>query len=753
MQPINLNRLPAPLPPEYITISPIPKTAGKPLKTHARFGTPNTVYEYRSTSNEIIGYVYRFDDRNGKQVLPLTYVHNTVKNTDHWIYRAWDNHPPIYGAEHLLKFPESSVLIVEGEKCKDAAAVALKPLRARLIPVCWQGGGQKSQLVDWSVLRGRKIILWPDMDSSTSRQTDKLFPILEQPGFKSVMSIYEKIRDIADTIKFILPPPDLESGWDVADFLSTGDMSSLVEFIKTHCLSYEDLIAKTRLHPFSLIKSELAELDLEVQPLKPVELPTPTPPAVVDYSQLDRPAATIGENLYKVTDCINADVFVAMHRHKVRFDATSAMWFIWNSTNWDCDIIENVYNMAREISQEYYNVSATFSYGSEQNKYLFEKAKKIQALQSIRNMLTIASHAPGIAKTRTDFDQNGMILSVQNGTIDLRTQQLRNHDPKDMMTICIPIRYVPGAECPKWDAFLARIFDAESEMIEFIQRAVGYSLTGSVSEQCFFFAYGTGANGKSIFFETMKMLFSNYWQKAPSDMLMAHNGKHNAGPSPAVARLVGTRFVVASELNKSNVIDEAMIKDLTGSDTITARYLNQNFFDFNPTHKLWVYGNHQPQIRGTDPGIWRRILKIPFSVKIPKEERRKPEDIHAEFREEISGILNWALAGLASYQKIGLKPPQIVTAATSEYRENQDTIGQFIEEVCNEGEKETDTVKDLYEEYKKWTVENKEYTMRKKHFVIELIERGLQKKKGYSKVDMIVGICRKNAGEDWGNNQ
>jgi putative DNA primase/helicase len=315
-----------------------------------------------------------------------------------------------------------------------------------------------------------------------------------------------------------------------------------------------------------------------------------------------------------------------------------------------------------------------------------------------KNALLSAQSIPSISLKGDEFDRDPWLMNLQNGMIDLRTGNFLPHDHRRLCTKTAGVEYQESATCPHWDEFLNKIFRGNPELVAFLQRGVGYSLTGSVDAQKIFFGHGQGANGKSTFFEILKMLFGDYYQAAPSEMIM----HQKTDPIPIdKARLRGARMVVLSEIEQGRRLAETKTKQLTGGDTVTARHLFHESFSFAPTFKFWLHGNHRPVIYGTDWAVWRRILLIPFQVIIPEEEQREQSEILKEMRKDLPGILNWALVGLAEYRKQGLKNvPVCVRSATEEYRQDSDTVGQFLDECCTiPGQSST---KDLHEAFKEW---------------------------------------------------
>ena len=320
-----------------------------------------------------------------------------------------------------------------------------------------------------------------------------------------------------------------------------------------------------------------------------------------------------------------------------------------------------------------------------------------------------------------NFDRDPWALNCQNGTIDLRTAQLKPHDPDDRLTKIVPVDFDLDATCPQWISFLRDVLPSP-ELRAFVARAVGYTLTGSVREQCLFFAYGTGRNGKTTFFEPIKELMGEYGLKIATETLMLGR-RDPGGASPDVARLRGARMAIAAEVEEGRRLAESLVKDLVGGDTITARFLHKNPIEFRPTHKLWAYGNHKPRILGTDEAIWRRIQLIPFTVTIPKSD--VDPDLADKLMGELPGILAWSLRGCLDWQENGLQVPSAVNQATSDYRSEMDELEQFVTDCCVVESLAKVGRGELHEAYVKWGGD-----LRKRAFGSRIRERGFHPDRG-----------------------
>jgi putative DNA primase/helicase len=289
-----------------------------------------------------------------------------------------------------------------------------------------------------------------------------------------------------------------------------------------------------------------------------------------------------------------------------------------------------------------------------------------------------------------------------NGTIDLRTGQLKPHKRENLITKLVPIEYDPKAKCPKWEQFLLDITDNDPELVSYIQRAIGYTLTGDTREQCLFFCYGQGSNGKTTFLEVLRHLLGEYSRQSDFNTFLSNRGD---GPRNDLARMHGARLVTASEADAEKGFDARIVKLLTGDDTIVARKLYEEFAEFKPQHKLFLAANHKPIVKEQTVGFWRRIRLIPFTVMFTKEKRDKrlPKKLH----NELPGILNWAIVGCLDWKKNGLPEPAAVRRATRSYQEENDLLGEFLAECCVIGTDEWVSTTNLYRTFTDWYTETR----------------------------------------------
>jgi putative DNA primase/helicase len=430
-----------------------------------------------------------------------------------------------------------------------------------------------------------------------------------------------------------------------------------------------------------------------------------------------------GQPNFNRTDLGNAQRLIYRHGQDLRFCDKFGAWYVWDEKRWNYDetqeIVRRAKDTARSILDEARNADDDALRAS-----LAGHAIKSESASKIMSMIRLAQSEPGIPVTPAQLDGDLWTLNCQNGVVDLKMGKLMPHSRERLITKSITIDYDPKAECPNWTRFLEQVMKDEDgkpdlELINFLQKSIGYSLTGDISEQVLFFLYGSGRNGKSTFINVIKELLGDYAMQAPTETFML---KQNAGGnSNDLARLKGARLISTVESEEGKRLAESLIKQLTGGEPITARFLHQEFFEFLPSFKIFFVTNHKPVIKNSDLGIWRRIRLIPFTVTIPPEEvdKKLPEKL----REEMPGILRWAVEGCLKWQSEGLTPPNRVVEATDEYRSEMDTLSHFVNDYCVVNPAARVATKDLYEAYKEWSEENGEYVLAKNKFIQRLRER------------------------------
>lgn len=435
---------------------------------------------------------------------------------------------------------------------------------------------------------------------------------------------------------------------------------------------------------------------------------------------------------YTFDDMGNAERIYDAYGGFIRYSYTDKRWLYYDTRKWCMDTTgeieraaeqaikaldadEPMYARAAELDDEGGDGEGKKLYKA----YLAHK-KYSRSNRGKKAMLDELRHKIPISPMQTDID--GMLLNTPTGILDLREGALRPHDPEAYITKIAHVEYDPTATCPTWERFLGEIFGGDTDLINYVQRAVGYSMTASTVEQCVFFLHGSGSNGKSTFLSIVREMMGDYTVNIQPETIMVKNSP--GGANSDIARLKSARLVTTVEPNEGARLNEGLLKQLSGEDPVTARRLYGDEFEFIPQFKLWMATNHRPLIRGTDDGIWRRIKMIPFTVQIPDE--KKDKHLAGKLRRELPGIFNWAIDGCRKYQESGLQEPRSVRGSTMEYRKDMDAIQQFIDECCEQSG-ECPAVS-LYSAYSDWAKRNHQYEMNNNVFGRKMSERYVKQK-------------------------
>ncbi len=400
--------------------------------------------------------------------------------------------------------------------------------------------------------------------------------------------------------------------------------------------------------------------------------------------------------------------FTAEHGDILRFVHGWGRWYQWDGAVWRPDETLNVFDMARRVCR-----AASSECDKEKVAAMVASAKTVAAVERLAK--ADRRHAARVDQ----WDADPWLLNTPGGVVDLRTGRLRRHMADDYMTKSTAV--TPGGECPQWHAFLETVTNGDADLQAFIQRMAGYCLTGSIREHALFFAFGTGANGKGVTINTLTGILGDYAAVASIDTFTAsQNDRHPTD----LAMLRGARLVTAQETEEGRRWAEARIKAMTGGDPITARFMRQDFFTFEPKFKLLIAGNHRPGLRNVDEAIRRRFNLVPFAVKIPADKRDK--DLPEKLKEEWPGILAWAIEGCLAWQRDGLTPPAAVVAATEEYLGAEDGAGNWLEDCCIEHGGLHTGAGALYGSWKAWAEQTGEHAGSQKSFSQRLIGKGFE---------------------------
>lgn len=421
-----------------------------------------------------------------------------------------------------------------------------------------------------------------------------------------------------------------------------------------------------------------------------------------------------GCQVFRRTDTGNAERLVFHCGEELRYCYELGKWLIWNGRQWAPDNSGEIYRRAKDTVRQI-GGEAIQIYDENERRAMLKWALSSESRSRQRDMITLAeSHLP-VAQDQLDIDP--WLLNVQNGTLDLKSGELMPHKKEQLLTKICPVKY-REIKSPLWEGFLKRVLP-DAEVRAFVQRSIGYSLTGDCSEEVLFFLYGTGRNGKSKFIEAIQYIMGDYASTTRPEVLMEK--KHDAIPVE-LASLKGVRFTSTIETGHGQRFAESLIKQITGGDELQVRYMRQDPFTYKPQFKIWLASNNKPDIRGRDQGIWSRIMLIPFTVMIPPKERDK--QLGDKLKTEGEAILAWAVEGCLAWQEQGLNPPKQVLDAVSDYQEETDRLSGFFEDCCEFMPQVKATTKELYSAYEMWCEDNGEAPVRKTTFAKMLSERG-----------------------------
>lgn len=651
-------------------------------------------YTYKNPSTgKPQGLVVRYEGHGKKDTIPFF---NRYDNG------AWKSGYAVkvgrllYNADLLST--AKTVYIVEGEKCAAnlTAALAESPVDQGAIAITWPGGATVAFKADWTPLIARatefpalRLILWADNDEPGKKAILKVLSILRTAGVRQAIEIID--------LNSFTEEKSVE-GYDVADFLLD--------------------------HHVSKIDSLARLMDFPEPSNNP---PASNAPNSNELNQLSTPESSNTSPMLPLSDIGNGE------RFKNRFEKTARFvpgigWYICRDGIWTEDPCGVALNCAAEVALSI----ATEAEGRPEAiaRTILKFGTASQSLQKLNNMLEMAlSHDVMKAKPE-DFDPDPFMLGVNNGCVNMLTGEVITPTQELMISRRLNVNYDPAATCPNWKAFLDDIMFGDAEMITFLKRAVGYTLSGDCSEQKLFLCYGrSGSNGKSVFLETLGALAGGYGTNTPIDLFLLNSRGDQVTGSNMVARLRGVRYVNGSEVPENARLNESRIKEITGQDLITARFLFKEFFTFKPDAKFWIRSNFRPEIRGADGGIWRRIITIPFTREVLDHE--KDRYLQEKLSKELPGILNWALEGFRLWKEVGLLVPRQCNTATADYKEDMDPLKDWIDSRCVIEPDAECTVAALYESYREWAKGAGESVISKRQLVMTLKDRGFERKRKF----------------------
>jgi putative DNA primase/helicase len=706
--------------PDRVTAKP-PADAPAPNFTVRGLGEPQATYAIRDLGGELLGYECRYAGEGGKKEIRVWTWGARGAAAPAWWMGHFNVPRPLYGLERLTAKPGAWVSIFEGPKKADAGE--------RLLPeyacISWTGGANAWHKHEWAPLAGRSVLIWPDADAPGWAACEKLAAVLADP------------RGLACTVRIVDTHGEAE-GWDVADF--TGTPEELTAWARPRAGPYQ--------HPAPQGgEAERPAEDAQSSPIPaaagppesdPSDFPPGASPARPRRARKPRLATVDGNTALAadpdaeplpaaLSDDQLADHLAETKGEDWRFVRPWGAWFQWDGDGWREDKTGLIDRACLQVTRQaiYWPDSASLSP---------DGRRKVNSRRTAGAVRDNAGHDRRCAATMDQWDADPWLLGCPGGVLDLRAGKMLEAERGQYITKRCAA--APDQGRPElWLEFLARITAGDDSLIGYLQRFAGYALTGETSEHSLVFLYGTGANGKTVFLQTLAGILGDY---AVSAGIETFTETKNERHSTEIARLRGARLVVTEETDSGGRWAEGKIKRLTGGGKISAHFMRQDDFEFTPQFKLMIAGNHKPMLRSVDEAIRRRFHLIPFKVTIPIEDRDK--HLFDKLREEWPQILGWMLDGCVAWQDASLGMPESIQIATDQYLEAEDVIGQWLDESCERtGRCESAAA---YKNYSEWCDRQGERPYSRRAWVNALLDRGLQSARS-SSARMIDGITLK----------
>lgn len=444
---------------------------------------------------------------------------------------------------------------------------------------------------------------------------------------------------------------------------------------------------------------------------------------VVDsFNTLEFQNAPNGLQLESYGDVRNARAFAQTARGIFIYVTTRDRWLKWSNERWQlCEKEEHIAEAKLVCGQILSAAGSVFNQDQERGKKLIQEAMSAHTLPRIMAMIKLSVSEPEMSVTDRELDSDPYLLGVRNGLVDLRTGRHQPNHPKTLITRYCNAAYEEDATCPKWTVFLDQIFQGDIETIECVQRLLGCTLLGLGTEEILIICYGHGSNGKSVFSNVVHKILGGYAITAPPSLLTARR-KDDTGPRNDLAALAGTRYVSINETQAGDRLDEQVVKILAGREPISARFLNQEFFEFDPTFTPWLRTNHKPVITGEDDGIWRRLVLLRFGRKFTDDE--KDPYLEEKLLDESNGIMMWMIEGARLYLESGIRQSPRMLAERATYRKESDLLGEFLDDNTTPDPTAKVNQVTLYQAYREWTQASGVRALSKKSFTQRLAERG-----------------------------
>ena len=530
---------------------------------------------------------------------------------------------------------------------------------------------------DWSPLKDKAVLIWPDRDKPGWEYADRAAQAILAAGAQSCAILY--------------PPEDKPEGWDAADAIAEG---------------WDALQA------------------IASGPRIQMRLPYEGSEDTQADALASEDAVGAQDNAVWGTEDALALTFTRRYQHDWRYVAAWGKWLMWDGQRWRSEDTLAASDLVRHVCRH-------ASLKADNPKL----AVKLAGASTIGGVERLARADRRHAGNTDEWDADAWLINTPGGVVDLRSGRMRAHARTDRMTKICTATLEPGMQCPHWLAFLQQVTGSDAAQMHYLQKVFGYCLTGSTQEHALFFLYGTGANGKSVFVNVLTTILGDYAANAPMDTFMeSRNDRHPTD----LAGLRGARFVAATETEQGRRWNESKVKEITGGDQVSARFMRQDFFTFFPQFKLVIAGNHKPAIRNIDEAMRRRLHLIPFTITVPPEQRDK--QLQSKLLTERNAIFAWGVQGCLAWQREGLKAPQCVLDATEEYFESEDAMGRWLEERCVRTPTAKSLTTELFTDWKQWAEAAGEFMGTQRRFSDLLMARGTEKWRNSSGIRGFQGI-------------
>ncbi len=629
-----------------------------------RFGEPITFHEYRQADGTLVGGIVRFEPVGAeKEIRPCS----TPDNGRTWCDKGFPApRPLLYLADVIAA---ETVYVCEGEKAADA-------LRSIGVTATTAAHGAKSpNKTDWSPMARKNVVIVPDHDEAGEIYASDVVKLAREAGAFSVVIV--RLADIWQGIK---KEDDAYDWIEAHDATDPADLVSMLQQLTDSAIMRPTEPAAATATATGTTKTPKARRAAGVPDI------------------LSTGAATLTD-ISTLTDTGLARRLVLESKGSLRYVREWKSWLAWDGRRWIHDEAGLApQHIAKQVGDSLWRDIANLPQKSREDAFPFVKAAS--SSRAIDAAVKLARSEPEVIVSALQLDQHDYLLNVMNGTLDLRSAAMLPHSQDNLITHLAEVEFDDKAECPKWMKFIDEVTNGDEELAAFLQRSCGLALSGDVTEQSLWLHYGVGRNGKSTLLILISEILGTYAGPAPFDMLLVKGDKSREAETQ-FATLAGLRLATAIEADGGSRFSEATVKILTGGDPVQARKRFGHPWKLRPTWKLHVAVNDKPVVRGTDEGIWRRLKLTPWLRRFEGDNDNR--NLKDELRAERSGILNWCLQGFLAWQSQGgLRPPESVLAATSEYRGENDTIGLWMAECCIQDATASCVAMTLFNSYRTW---------------------------------------------------